>query len=232
MKTKIYFLPGLMTDERLWSEVFSLFDDSYELIHVNIPLKNSFDEIIEELCFKEEKVNLLGFSLGGYVAAYFACKYPQRINKLFILASSPSSMYKDEIIKRSIAIEFTKKHGFKNLSRKKVISLLEEKNNNNTKLIDLVQDMYKNAGPKVFELQMKASLLRKDLLHELLALNSSIYFFYSKYDRLLNHNSLLTLQKEHKKARFIINNGTSHMLPLEEPKKLYTLILEWINEKS
>ncbi|PHR73062.1 MAG: hypothetical protein COA66_04495 [Arcobacter sp.] len=232
MKTKIYFLPGLMTDERLWKELFCLFDDSYELIHVKIPLKRTFDEILEALCFKEEKINLLGFSLGGYVAAYFACKYPHRINKLFILASSPSSMYKDEIIKRSLAIEFTKKHGFKNLSAKKVISLLEEKNNKNTKLIKLVQDMYKDEGAYVFELQMKATLLRKDLLQELIRLNTSIYFFYSKHDRLLNHNSLLTLQEEHKKARFIINNGTSHMLPLEEPKKLHTLILEWINEKN
>ena len=232
MKTKIYFLPGLMTDERLWKELFCLFDDSYELIHVNIPLKSTFDEIIEELYFKEEKINLLGFSLGGYVSAYYACKYPHRINKLFILASTPSSMYKDEIVKRSLAIEFTKKHGFKNLSAKKVISLLEEKNHNNTKLIDLVQNMYKDAGAYVFELQMKATLLRKDLLQDLLALNTSIYFFYSKDDRLLNHDSLAILQKEHKKARFIINNGTSHMLPLEEPNKLHILILEWINEKS
>jgi len=232
MKTKIYFLPGLMTDERLWKNLFSLFDDTYELIHVNIPLKSTFDEIIDALSFKEEKINLLGFSLGGYVASYFACKYPQRINKLFILAASPSSMHKDEIIKRSLAIEFTKKHGFKGLSAKKVISLLEEKNSNNTELIEVVQDMYQDAGAFVFELQMKATLLRKDLSQDLKALKNLVYFFYSKRDRLLNHNSLRKLEEEYAEARFIIHNSTSHMLPLEEPEKLHMLILEWIKNKK
>ena len=90
MKEKIYLIPGLMTDERLWSRIIPLLKDEYELIHVPIPHTGDFDEIIDILfnLFTEDKVNLLGFSLGGYIASYFAITYPNRVNKLFMLAAT------------------------------------------------------------------------------------------------------------------------------------------------
>ena len=63
MKEKIYLIPGLMTDNRLWSRLIPLLEDEYELVHVPIPHSEDFDEIIDILFnfFKEEKINLLGF---------------------------------------------------------------------------------------------------------------------------------------------------------------------------
>ena len=88
MKEKIYFIPGLMTDNRLWKRVLPLLDDKYEIVHISIPQSTDFDEINKILFEKfknEEKINLLGFSLGGYIASYFAdinCKLAKTL--LFI----------------------------------------------------------------------------------------------------------------------------------------------------
>ena len=62
-KEKIYLIPGLMTDERLWSRIKPFLQNEYELVHVPIPHTEDFDEIIDILfnLFKEERVNLLGF---------------------------------------------------------------------------------------------------------------------------------------------------------------------------
>ena len=92
-KEKIYLIPGLMTDERLWSRIKPFLQNEYELVHVPIPHTEDFDEIIDILfnLFKEEKVNLLGFSLGGYIASYFAITYPNRVNRLFMVAATPGA---------------------------------------------------------------------------------------------------------------------------------------------
>ena len=37
------------------------------------------------LLLPSNPVLLLGFSLGGYIASYFAVNYPQRVEKLFVL---------------------------------------------------------------------------------------------------------------------------------------------------
>ena len=60
-----------------------------------------FDEIINEInknivC---EKINLLGFSLGGYIASYYTLKNPNRVNKLFLLSSTPSNTEAKDILR-------------------------------------------------------------------------------------------------------------------------------------
>ena len=49
MKEKIYFIPGLMTDERLWKRVIPFLENEYEIVHIPIPRSEDFDEIIDIL---------------------------------------------------------------------------------------------------------------------------------------------------------------------------------------
>lgn len=37
-----------MCDERIWTRVEALLQDSYEFIHIPIPNENSFEKIVEE----------------------------------------------------------------------------------------------------------------------------------------------------------------------------------------
>ena len=43
MKEKIYLIPGLMTDHRLWSRIIPLLENDYELVHTPIPHSEDFD---------------------------------------------------------------------------------------------------------------------------------------------------------------------------------------------
>lgn len=230
-KEKIYLLPGLMTDERLWSRLKPFLENEYELIHLELPLTTNFDEAVEELNRKiaEDKINLLGFSLGGYVAAYFSIKYPQKVNRLMLVAATPSCMNQDEIEKRKLTLKQMDNLGFKGLSYKKTQSLLEESNQNDEELIYIVQDMFSSLGKEVYNIQMESTFKRKDIYKELVLLKIPIKFFYSLNDRLLNHKSLKKIKDEHKNIEKISRVGTSHMIPLETPKKLTTIIKSWMS---
>ena len=231
MKTTIYLLPGLMCDKQLWSRLAPLLDDSYELIFLDIPLKTSFDEMVEELklLLPLNPVLLLGFSLGGYVASYFAVKYPQRVAKLFILSSSCKPISQEEINKREHAIALVKSYGFKGLSYKKVQSLLETQNQENEELIGLIQQMYINLGEYAFKIQMQASLVRKDLLHELSKVPFPIWLCCSKNDALVDTFWLKALVKENPKIHLSLFESKSHMLPLEKPEETACTIKKWVN---
>ncbi|NQY22320.1 MAG: hypothetical protein HRT40_13655 [Campylobacteraceae bacterium] len=87
-----------MRDERIYGQL-SYYLDDYELIHLKIPLSEDFEEIVDILNnnIKEEKINLLG----GYIASYFAIKYPSKIKKLFLLSSTPSATSKKDVKKTS-----------------------------------------------------------------------------------------------------------------------------------
>jgi len=231
MKEKIYLIPGLMTDERLWSRI-KPFLAEYELVHVPIPHTEDFDEAIDILLdvFKEDKVNLLGFSLGGYIASYFAVTYPNRVNKLFMLAATPGASEEAEIERRREKFAVIEQDGFKGLPYEKAVTLVEDQNKEDDELIKTIQDMFMDLGKKTFISQLTSTFNRVDLLEDLVTLKLNIWFYYSTKDRLLNHKSISKLQTLEHEMTLISREGTSHNIPLEVPKELSTKIKEWMSK--
>ena len=229
-KEKIYLIPGLMTDERLWSRIKPFLQNEYELVHVPIPHTEDFDEIIDILfnLFKEERVNLLGFSLGGYIASYFAITYPNRVNRLFMVAATPGASNEAEIERRKEKFAIIEKEGFAGLSYEKAVSLVEEQNQNDSELIKIIQDMFIDLGKDTFITQLTSTFYRKDLYEELVNIAIPIWFYYSVNDRLLNQKSIKRLLETQHNIKLISRVGTSHNIPLEVPELLSNEIKKWM----
>lgn len=219
-----------MTDIRLWSKLFPLLEEKYELIHVDIPNTKDFDESIEIIQeqIKEDNINLLGFSLGGYIASYLAIKNPKKVGKLLLVAATPSSTNPEHIIKREKKLKYIEDKGFKSLGLEKAISLLEKQNQEKTELAQILVDMFDDLGKDVFVTQLSSTLNRIKLEDALVSLDMPITYFYSNNDRLLNHSSIEYSKNENHKINFVPRNGTSHNIPLEDPKGLKELIHTWI----
>jgi pimeloyl-ACP methyl ester carboxylesterase len=218
-----------MCNESLWNRLIPLFDDSYEFIHLKIPQKENFDEIIEEIDKKiiEDSTNILGFSLGGYIALHYALKYPKKIEKLMLVSSSFNSLKKDEIEKREAGLNFIKQFGFKTLSKKAVQVMLDKSNIENLKLIKQIQDMYNSLGEENLFSQMKSTLYREDLTNKLIRLNVNILFVYSIYDNLLDTNTIEKMVLKNKNFKSNRFESTSHMLTLEKPLEIKEIIKKW-----
>lgn len=230
MKEKIYFIPGLMTDIRLWKRVLPFLENEYEIVHIPIPELLDFDKINEVLLgfFKEEKVNILGFSLGGYIASYFAIKYPNRVKKIFMVAATPSSTNENEITKRKEKLKDIENEEF-GLTKEKALSLVEEKNKKDEDLIQTMIDMFNDLGKEKFISQLNLTFYRIDLFDDLIKQDFPIWIFYSLNDRLLNKESLKRLNSTKHNLNVISREGSSHNIPLEEPEILVDLIKKWIN---
>ncbi|RXK16905.1 hypothetical protein CP985_01740 [Malaciobacter mytili LMG 24559] len=222
---KIYLISGFMCDKRLWDKALSFFDSSYKFIYLPIPLEENFEKLLEKIVINEEKINLIGFSLGGYIASAYALKYKDKINKVLVISSSLCSLEKKELLQRQKAIELTKKFAFKSLSEKKIKTLLEDKNNQ--EIITLIKKMYEELGKEYFLTQLNATLHRKDLKEELLKSKIDFSFYFSKDDILLNHLWLEELELN-SSFNFTKLKRSSHMLPLEEPLKIALYIKSWL----
>lgn len=222
-----------MTDERLWSRIKPFLENDYELIHIPIPHTEDFDEIIDILDKQfsdnsEEKINLLGFSLGGYIASYYAITYPNRVNRLLMVAATPGSSSEAEIERRKEKFTVIEKEGFRGLSYDKAKSLVEKKNKDDSELIKIIQDMFIDLGKERFITQLTSTFYRKDLFADLVNLDLPIWFYYSEDDRLLSPNALDRLLNNEHNMKLISRVGTSHNIPLEEPRILSDVIKDWM----
>lgn len=110
-----------MCNEKLWAYMLPHLDASLELVYLTIPLNKNFDELA--LHYKniigEEPVYLVGFSLGGYIATYFAMLYPERVAKLFVISNSPTSLPAKELHQRTNILKYAQTYGYHGMSRKK-----------------------------------------------------------------------------------------------------------------
>ena len=96
---KILFLHGALGTKLQFQPIMGMLNDSYECHAINfaghggelIPAQGltfpSFaDNILQYLDKHQiEKINLFGFSMGGYAALYFAHLHPNRVAKVFTL---------------------------------------------------------------------------------------------------------------------------------------------------
>jgi pimeloyl-ACP methyl ester carboxylesterase len=228
MKTKIYLLPGLMCNEKLWSAVVKKMDVSLELVQTPIPRGKSLDEIADALLtvFPEEKIKLAGFSLGGYLAAYFTARYPDRVKKLLVISNSPSELRPIDIKLRQEALGWLENNSYKGISRKKAASLTDQ-NNNNDQIINTIIEMDAEMGEPVFKEQLRCTTERKDISAELAKLSVPMTFFHSTGDPLVNKDCLGELTKTCTSCRVIETSGSGHMIPLEKPAELARQIESW-----
>lgn len=214
MKTKLFLLPGLMCDNNLWSKLN--IDKEFDLVYLDIPYKNSINEItsyFHKLLNNENKVNILGFSLGGYLALYYLCKYPHKIEKAYIISSGISSLSEEEIKNRENLIKLIDNNNITSLSMKSINKLLENKND--LQNIEIIRRMFINLGIKTYKNQLISTLYREDLYPTLSNVEIPVKFLYSENDYLFNKNQLKKLILENHNIKEKVLNSNSHMLPLE-----------------
>ena len=228
MKTKIYLLPGLMCNDKLWAALVEKIDLSLELVHTPIPRGNSLDEIIDALLkvFPEEKINLAGFSLGGYLAAYFTARYPDRVKKLLVISNSPSELRSIDIKQRQETLRWLENNSYKGISQKKAASLTGQ-NKNNDQIIHTIMEMDAEMGEAVFKEQLRCTTERKDISAELSKLAVPMTFFHSAGDPLVNKDCLRELTKTCTSCSVIDTSGSGHMIPLDKPAELARQIESW-----
>lgn len=228
MASKLYLIPGTMCNDKLWALVLPYLHSSVEPVYLQIPRQKSFDELAEHFnnLFAGDSINLVGFSLGGYIATYFSLLYPQRVNKLFVISNSPASLSAAELDQRTDALQLVKKYGYKGLSRHRAIALLDA-GSQTERLTDLILEMDSDLGEAEFISQYQYTSKRIDLSARVNELPLHSCFYYSTDDSLVNAARLNEMSKANPKLSVISTPGCGHMLPLEKPRELAQYLNHW-----
>jgi pimeloyl-ACP methyl ester carboxylesterase len=196
--------------------------------YLHIPREKNFDELAEHFneLFSNDSVNLVGFSLGGYIATYFSLLYPQRVNKLFVISNSPTSLSSAELNQRKDTLQLVKKYGYKGISRHRARTLLDA-GSQIDRLTDIILEMDNDLGEAEFISQYQYTSNRIDLAARVNELPRHTCFYYSVDDSLVSAQWLNKISKANPKLSVISTAGSGHMLPLEKPRELAEYLNDW-----
>lgn len=229
VRPKLYLIPGTQCDERLWHSVSEALSSDCELNFLEIPMGKTFPEIAEAFStlFSREPVNLIGFSLGGYIASYFSVHYPHLINRLLVIANSPKSLPEHELKTRRETLGLLEHFGYRGMTETRAKSMLDPANRNE-RLVNLLLDMDTAQGEEQLISQLRNTSERDDLGKALSVLRKPVHFYYSRDDVLVDGAWLERLDQENSAVKLIPVPGKGHMLPLEKPELTVSVIHDWL----
>ncbi|TWX72586.1 alpha/beta fold hydrolase [Colwellia sp. C1TZA3] len=236
MSQTIYFIPGTMCDQHLWLPVWQLLKEQchedHQLISLVIPSTGCMDEVVSALSDQivEHKAILVGFSLGGYIASAIALKLENKLKHLLIVSNFPKNLPVAEIKQRKRTIDCISQRGYCGIPDKRVDNLLhpEIKQLNPQVYQDIKQvivAMDRKLGVDVLLHQLKVSMHRPNLLPCLTRLSLPITLLVGDTDNLVDLASLKQEQHGANNVSLKEITHTGHMLPLESPQALATMLL-------
>ena len=88
--------------------------------------------------------------------------------------------------------------------------------------------MFNDLGFENFIIQLASTLNRQEIYANFKNLDFPIKLFYSKSDRLFNHESINDIISSNSKITIVSREGTSHNISLEVPEELSFEIKEWM----
>jgi pimeloyl-ACP methyl ester carboxylesterase len=219
----VVFLPGTLCDERIFMPCWQFLDIPYQA-YVPLQWADDLEQMLalgnDRLEYFEEPVHLVGFSLGGYIAALLALAAPQKIASLTLLGSSCQALPAAELTQRKALLAAIKQAKFKGMSDARISAMLHKNNKGDNAIIATVRNMEQDLGMPVLACQMAATSERKNLLSPLAKCQFPVHFVTGEQDYLVSAELLTLAQQQLPNSTSKLIADAGHLLPLEQPQIL------------
>lgn len=227
--TPSIFLPGTLCDETLWAHQTPLF--SRKQI-VSLRAQNSVAEMIKSVAQSSfDSFNLIGFSMGGYIAQEFALAFPERVKHLIIIGASSMGYPHEEKAVVSSSIQMIKQGNFSGISDKRLKDYLDQTSYDNVELRRYIQKMGGSDAKEVYLRQLEATLERRMLLSDMANIKVPTLFVAGQNDKVV---SLASIEKSsiNAKAKLEVVSHAGHFIPLEQPAIVNKILLNTLAKED
>ncbi len=176
----------------------------------------------------EQPLQLVGFSLGGYVAAVMACAYPQLIESVTLVAAGSLAVSERERQERCASLELLENYAYRGIAEGRIRQMLHPQQWSDKVITDVIKSMDKHCGLATLKWQFRHTTERRDLTAQLLASGVKVNFVAGSDDKLMPAEHIRSCAEHISHANFELLDNTGHMLPLEAPQPLATLLTRWL----
>jgi pimeloyl-ACP methyl ester carboxylesterase len=219
----VVFFPGALCDERIFNLCWQYLDIPMRAF---VPLQWAEDLAqmkmlsTDRLAYFEQPVHLVGFSMGGYIAALTALENQSGIASLTLIGSACEELPKDEIQQRQQLLKLIKNKRYAGMTEKRLKSFFHESHHQQNEYLNIVKQMEQDLGAGVLAAQISATQSRKSLLCALSKCSFPIHIISGEQDNLLSESTLFSMHKQLTNSDLTIVENAGHMLPIEQSKLL------------
>jgi len=173
---------------------------------------------------------LVGFSMGGYVAREIVRLAPQRVRALVLIATSSRADSPSLRQSRGTVGTAAASVSFSGLSRTAIATSLHPEHAHDEALIERVRAMGVRLGGEVFRRQ--SAIVRAGDRERLGEIACPTLVIAAGYDRLRSRAESEELQAGIPGAELAVIEDSGHMVPIEAPQALLSVMVPWLEAVS
>jgi pimeloyl-ACP methyl ester carboxylesterase len=221
-------IPGFMLDADLWRDVTPGLGEFGPFVHADLFEDGTIKDMASRvLAQAPETFILVGFSMGGYVAREIVRQAPERVKALVLIATSARGDTEVQRQRKEAVAHKPDSVSFKGLSTTAVASSLHPDNAGRHDLIARIQAMGQRLGSDVFRRQ--SLLERVDERHLLADISCPCLILAGEQDKLRSRTEAEELHEGINGSSLQVIEKTGHMIPLEAPDELVTVMRQWLD---
>ncbi|WP_285767317.1 alpha/beta hydrolase [Peribacillus sp. SI8-4] len=227
-KVPLMLLPGTLCDERLWESVN--LSDMADVRVCDVTKADTIEGLAKSV-LKEapDRFALAGLSLGGIISLEIMRLAPERVIKLALLDTNPSPPQPEQISGWGRFIEMANNGQFLDITRNHLLPvLIHPDRRSDEALVSKIIDMANKVGPKGYINQLKAVMTRSDQRPILSDIQCPTVILVGREDAVCPVHMSEFLQKNIPEASLEIVNHSGHLITLEQPGKVSSLLRDWL----
>jgi pimeloyl-ACP methyl ester carboxylesterase len=222
----LVLLPGFMCDKDLWTDMVPDLEAVATLHYGNVYEDTSLEGMARRvLSSSPERFVLVGFSMGGFVARVLALMAPERVAGVAFVASSARGYSAEETERRRAGYQPGDRPP-RQPGEESVARGLHPARETDPVLLDRLRSMQRRLGREVRARQ--SQLVRNDGYADLERIACPSLVIACRQDRLRRFDETERMAQHLPNARFAILEECGHMAPLERPRDLAALLVDWI----
>ncbi|SFF52159.1 Pimeloyl-ACP methyl ester carboxylesterase [Duganella sp. CF458] len=219
----LVLIPGYMLDDALWDGMLPFLPPALALHFASLAEGDSIAAMAQAVLARcPPQFNLLGFSMGGYVAREIVRLAPERVLSLALVATSSRADLPLQVEQRSKAARATPLGAFRGLGRAAIAQSLHPDHCANEALLAQVRLMGERLGREVF---VRQSLIVRDAdTGRLSGIQCPTLVVAAAEDRLRSPEEARELADGIPGAKLVTVANAGHLIPLEQPQALAGLL--------
>lgn len=228
-KRTLVLLPGLLNDRRLFARQVAALSG---IAVIEVPELWHSDNIGAlahgVLAQVQGDFDLVGFSMGGYVAFEVLRLAPQRVKRLALVDTSARADTAEQRRRRELLIAQTGVGAFKGVTARLLPMLVHPDRLDDRPLVELLQAMAQQVGQDGFVRQQRAILGRPDSRDLLARISVPTAVVCGREDLLTPLEYSQEMAAAIPGARLTVIDHCGHVSPLEQPAAVNEALRRWL----
>ena len=179
-----------------------------------------------------QPVHLVGFSLGGYVAARYALEAPQKVASLTLVGYASDGLSSDEELQRQRTVSIINKGQYKGMNKVRMAQFVHSSRMGDEDLVDFITTMNNDLGGQVLKAQIISSTPRPSLTQALSQLTLPIHLIAADEDKIAPLEKMKSMADRFKFSQLHQVERAGHMMLLEQPEVVAMLLQRILANQS